>query len=248
MPSQEAKSRLDSWERRTEWPLLGLSFVFLLAYAWPIVVIDLEPRLMNLSATTQLLVWLIFAVDLAVRIFLAPRRGAFLSANWVDVLAVALPILRSLRLLRLLSVVTLLTRRATKTGSFRMAFTTQAISTALLLWIIAALAVTDAERSADGTIDNIGDGFWWAITTMTTVGYGDAFPITTTGRLIGVGLMLTGIALLGIVTASIASWFVERFEADESQSRQETAALEDLVREVRELKEQVQRSNERTHN
>lgn len=77
-------------------------------------------------------------------------------------------------------------------------------STGLVIFC-AALTVLDAERGHGGNIQTFGDALWWAIVTMSTVGYGDKFPVTTEGRFVGVGLMLAGIALLGIVTASVAS-------------------------------------------
>ena len=100
---------------------------------------------------------------------------------------------------------------------------------AALLGFCAALAVLDAERSRpDANISSFGDATWWAITTMTTVGYGDHYPVTTSGRLIGVALMLGGIALLGVVTASLASWLVEAVEAEQQESEDVRAEIQTL--------------------
>jgi len=91
-----------------------------------------------------------------------------------------------------------------------------------LIAFVAALAVLDAERGAEGAgIATFGDAMWWACTTMTTVGYGDLYPVTTVGRFVGVGLMIGGIALLGTVTATLASWLVEavRDEAEQTDDR-----------------------------
>jgi voltage-gated potassium channel len=85
----------------------------------------------------------------------------------------------------------------------------QATTTAVLVLFVGAVGIFDVERDAPhGNIRTFGDAAWWAITTVTTVGYGDRYPVTNEGRLIAVGLMLTGIAVLGVITASIASWFV----------------------------------------
>lgn len=106
-----------------------------------------------------------------------------------------------------------------------------------LLGFTAAVAVLDAERSQpDANIKTFGDAAWWAITTITTVGYGDRYPITNVGRIAAVGLMLGGIALLGVVTAALASWFVEhvtRHERSETDLREQLAVLADEVRELR---------------
>ncbi len=74
---------------------------------------------------------------------------------------------------------------------------------------------------------------------MTTVGYGDHAPTTGLGRMIAVGLMLSGIALLGVVTANIATWFIARFEKDDVEERRQTQAIEALTEEVRALRAEV---------
>jgi voltage-gated potassium channel Kch len=78
--------------------------------------------------------------------------------------------------------------------------------------------LTITERSVEGSnIKNFADGFWWAITTVTTVGYGDRYPTTTEGRLLAVMLMFMGISLVGVITASVAAWFVKMSQDAEKQ-------------------------------
>jgi voltage-gated potassium channel Kch len=104
---------------------------------------------------------------------------------------------------------------------------------ASLLAFVAAIAVLDVERSSpDANINGFGDAIWWAVTTMTTVGYGDHYPVTGIGRAVGFGLMLGGIALLGTVTATLASWLVESVAAEKEQA-------EDLQAVVRRLEAKV---------
>jgi voltage-gated potassium channel len=80
---------------------------------------------------------------------------------------------------------------------------------------LGALAVLDAEQDAPGAnITTFGDALWWASTTVTTVGYGDRYPVTTEGRLVAVGLMLAGIGLVGAVTASVTAWILGRVAAE----------------------------------
>jgi voltage-gated potassium channel len=111
---------------------------------------------------------------------------------------------------------------------------------AALTVFVAALAVLDAERRApDGTIKTFADALWWAMTTVTTVGYGDRFPVTSSGRLVAVGLMIAGIALLGTVTATLASWFVEQISDTERETQSE---LRDLTAEVRALRAELRES------
>jgi voltage-gated potassium channel len=154
----------------------------------------------------------------------------------LDLLVVVLPILRPLRLLRLVKLLSVLNRRAG--SSLRGRVIVYVVGGSGLVLLVAALAVLDAERGHDGAnIRNFGDAFWWALTTVTTVGYGDQFPVSTTGRFVAGGLMVAGIALLGVVTASFASWLVERVAEVEEESRAATrrdvAALRDEIAAMR---------------
>ena len=107
--------------------------------------------------------------------------------------------LQPLRLLRLVFLFRVLNRRAE--NSMRGRITAYVATSTGLLIFSAALAVLDAERGAKGAnITNFGDAVWWSVTTMSTVGYGDEYPVTTTGRLVAVALMIGGVALLGVVT------------------------------------------------
>ena len=90
---------------------------------------------------------------------------------------------------------------------------------ASLLPFCAALAVLEAERSSpNANITDFGDAAWWAVTTMATVGYGDRYPVTGIGRLVGFGLMVGGIALVSIVTATLMSLFVKSVQAAKKQT------------------------------
>ncbi|MGD9527204.1 MAG: potassium channel family protein, partial [Pseudonocardia sp.] len=109
------------------------------------------------------------------------------------------------------------------------------------LMAVGAVAVLDAERTAPAShISTIGDALWWAAVTVTTVGYGDTFPVTAAGRVIAFGLMLVGISLLGVLTASVAAWFVGRTREVENEVLVELRALR---AEVAELRATVQRTS-----
>ncbi len=222
------------WERATEWPLTIAAVWFLAAYAWPII----DPGLSApLEASCQLVTWVtwaFFALDYLVRVSQADDRRRFILRNLFDLLVIVLPLLRPLRLLRLVTLLRVINRRASSGLRGRVA--AYMIGGSSLLAFTGALAVLDAERGhPNATITDFGDAIWWAVTTMTTVGYGDTFPVTTTGRFVAAGLMVGGIALLGVVTATLASWLVERVaeEADADDDR--------LTREISALREQVMR-------
>ncbi|MDF0529137.1 potassium channel family protein, partial [Tsukamurella sp. 8J] len=97
-----------------------------------------------------------------------------------------------------------------------------------------------AERGRPGsTIGSVGDGLWWAITTMTTVGYGDRVPVTIEGRCIAAGLMLGGVALLGVLTGTFASWLVAEVESTSDNQDETRATVRALADEVRALRNEV---------
>lgn len=227
-------ARRQRWEKAGEWPLTFAALAFLLAYAWPILDPSLAPGWVTATETVSWVAWAMFAVDYAVRLRLASHRAAFVRKNWLDLLVVLLPLLRPLRLLRLVTLLAVLQRKAG--GSLRGRVSVYVAGAAVMTMFVASLAILDAERGRAGsTIEGFGDALWWAATTVTTVGYGDQYPVTTAGRLVAAGLMLAGIALIGVVTATLASWLIERVQEIEETAR--TATEQD----VRVLSEQIAR-------
>ena len=184
----------------------------------------------------QLVVWMLFALEFGVGLWQAPRRARFLASNWFQLLTLALPMLRPIRILRLLSVASIATKQLGTAASFRISVALRAAITAGLLWLIAGLAVTDAERGSGGSIQHLSDGLWWALTTMTTVGYGDFYPVTAEGRLVGASLMLLGIAVLGVTSATVAAWFIEMGQQTAEALERDAEQLTELRAELEVLK------------
>lgn len=224
--------RLAIWERYTDWPLTGLALAFLVGYAWRVLVNDSTAALAAALDATLWLIWAVFAADLVIRLLLARRKGRFLARNLVDVIIVLLPMLRQLRVLRLVTVLTVLNRKVPMSVRGKVGLHIGVVT--VLVGTSAALAVLDAERDdPDATITSFPDALWWTLTTISTVGYGDRYPVTTEGRLVAGALMIAGIALLGVLTGTIASWFVERMHGIE-------ASMEQVTREeIRELRAEL---------
>ena len=223
--------RLDAWEHLTDWPLLILAVLFLGAYAWEVIG-DLQGRAANVTEFIMNVVWAAFAVDYVVRLSLAKPRFKWFITHLFDLLIVALPILRPLRLLRLVTFVKVLGRKAGST--FRGKIALYSIASTALLIFVSALAVLDAERSvSDALITSFPQAIWWAFETITTVGYGDLYPISVTGRAVALCLMTGGVALIGVVTATMASWVVDMVNEKNEQDRAATSA------EINELKQQI---------
>jgi voltage-gated potassium channel len=226
----------ERWERVLEWPLNGAGVAFLGAYAWPILSPGLASAPDRACELVTLATWCLFAGDYLARLALSRRRLAFVRSNILGLAVVVLPALRPLRLLRALASLSALHRYIG--GSTHRRLSVYIGGATVLLSFVSAVAVLDAERrSPTANIKTFGDAVWWAITTVMTVGYGDRFPTTGTGRVVACGLMLTGIALLGVLTATLASWLVQRVteveQAGQLATRRDVEALVDQVAALR---------------
>jgi voltage-gated potassium channel len=188
--------------------LTFLALAFLVAFSYPAFVNPVPSSTQTLLNIVQWVSWIAFAADLIYGLFKAKDKKKYLMKHPLEVAAVLLPFLRPLRLLRVISFGSLVIQKVAVGRQF--AITIKVIITSIFVAYISAVQITIIERDIDGSnIKNFGDGLWWAITTVTTVGYGDRFPTTTEGRFLAVGLMIMGISLMGVITASVASWFVK---------------------------------------
>ena len=198
------------------WSLTFLALAFLFAYSYPAFVVNVSPSSQSILDGIQWVSWVAFAADLLFGIYKSSDKAQFLKKHPLEILAVILPFLRPLRLLRFISFGTLVFEKVNLGKSIAITF--KVIVTALFLTSLAGIEITMAERGKPGaTIESVGDGFWWAITTLTTVGYGDIYPTTTEGRFIAVGLMVSGICVLGFISATVAAWFVKMTQDDSGQ-------------------------------
>ena len=197
------------WTRVSEWPLAAAALVFFGIYAW--LVIGEPPTALEITIEVVLvIIWVMFVVDYVARLVLTTNRLQWFVRHLHLLAIVILPFFRPLYLIRLVSLVGLLS----KASAFRGQVTMYLVTASSMLILIASVAILDVEQDAPGAlITSFGDAIWWAFVTITTVGYGDLYPVTTAGRLVAAGLMVAGIALLGSVTATFASWFVERVAA-----------------------------------
>jgi voltage-gated potassium channel len=240
VPTEPTKSpqKLDTWEKRTEWPLAAIALIFLAAYAIDVLAQPKGAAAMAVDIVTWVS-WLIFALDYLVRLILAADHWRWFYRHLFDLLVVVLPLLRPLRLVRLVILIAALQRAAGSAIRGRVVLYT--VSGAVLLVFVASLAVLDAERAQPGAqITDFGEALWWSMTTITTVGYGDLTPVTTSGRVIAVLLMIGGISLVWSITATLASWIVERV-ADEQTAEQAvtTAHINRVLDEIERLRAQV---------
>jgi len=230
-PENRARA-FDAVERATDLPMLLLSLALVPLLIVPMIVSvpdSIEPALL----TVEWLIWAAFAMELVVKTYLAPARWRYICDHWFDVVVVLVPILRPLRVVRSVRALRLLRLLRVASLGAKAIPTTRALLTqhglhyvlavTIGLVILAAAAATYFERNAGGTITDFPTALWWAATTITTVGYGDTYPVTPEGRGIGVFVMLVGITVFGLLTANVAAFFVE------TQKKEEAVTLEDIM-------------------
>ena len=240
-PSGGRHDLVDNIERVTKYPLA------LLGIAWLVIAIVVLTKDLNGSASTFLVgtlfvLWAIVLVEYAVRLVLTPDRRSYLKRRWVEPATVVVPPLQGWHLVGMekmslliyegeLRVETILRHHSL----FRVL-----IAAAGTLFLGAWLVLLFEEKAKGSNIHNYPDALWWAIVTVTTVGYGDRYPVSAGGRAVAVVLMLVGIGLIGVLTATVASVFVkehtdankEEFKKGHDELGQQLSVISDRMADI----------------
>lgn len=173
------------------------------------------------------------------------RRRYLITWGWLDLLSSvpAVDFLRVGRLARVLRILRILrgVRAAKILSEFILYRRAQsaflaALLTTVLLIVLSSVAILHFETTPNSNIRNAEDAIWWAIVTVTTVGYGDKFPVTSEGRLIGALLMTAGVGIFGTFSGFVAAWFVEsprRHSSEQEAIQVLSARVESLAEELR---------------
>lgn len=204
-------------------------------------VFHVSPEVSLLIDRIDTFVCVVFLADFAVRFRRAPSKLAFMKWGWIDLVS-SLPaydFLRWGRLLRLIRLFRIL--RAFRSARHLLAFLFRnrargligtAVLAVVVLLIFSCIAVLVFEDGPDANIKTPFDAFWWAISTITTVG-ADRFPVTTEGKLVAIVLMVTGVGFFGVLTGLFARLFVE------PELRKEESDIRHLAAEIRLLRERI---------
>ena len=199
------RSIISQWESKSSLPMAFLGVLYLGVYVAQVLNRE-NVTLVNQLEIASICIWLIFAIDVLLRLIFSRSVKAFLKSSWLEVLALTLPFLRVLRVFRVVialrGIKGFVKNRASSTGVYVLMLVP-------LTWFTGAIAVLDAESSnSDALITNLREALWWSLATITTVGYGDKYPTTLEGQLVAAVLMITGIALFSAGAGMFASWIM----------------------------------------
>lgn len=189
------------YERRAAYPLflMGILFVAALVIRWDP---QSSPEDMNFADVVIPLTWLAFALDYVISLILVPNRVHYVRTHLLQGSALLFPPLRLLLLGHIFHVLRTTPLRSGERARIYLTYFTT------LLLVAAAVAVVYFERGApNANIETVGEGLWWGGETVSTVGYGDFYPVTVGGRIVAGVLFVNGVALLSIITAGLAQRF-----------------------------------------
>lgn len=201
------------------------------------IVLIPNPDIVQVVVIMDSVLTVVFVSDLIRRLVVAEDRTAYLTRGWgwVDVLA-TFPLLRILRVLRIARVLMVMRRFGGPLQAFKAFFSNKAAGGLLSVLLIAlivmewgALLVLAVERSAEGAnIETAADAIWYLLVTMSTVGYGDQYPVTDAGRLIGALIIVVGVGVFGTLTGFLANAFLAPSEAAAAAAPPATLAEEEV--------------------
>lgn len=204
--------------------ILLLSLLLLIILAIDLISsLDNEVRLVLYWFDTVICMGLL--CDFFIGLYRAASKARFLKSNWLDFVS-SIPLIPVLRVGRIFRVLRLLRLLRAAYSSHRIMrhllnnrkSTTFAATVVLLILValISSASILEFENSADSNIRSAGDALWWSFTTMTTVGYGDKFPMSTGGRIVALFPMICGIGVFALITSLVSAWFLKPGEDEQS--------------------------------
>lgn len=228
MESSKGSTTLNSNEKS-----LGFLDITTLVLSFYVLIVLLIDTLLKLpSEISKILLYvdnvicLIFFIDFCYRFYNAKNKLAFLRWGWIDLISCipTVECLRAGRAVRLIRLIRILRAFRSTKNIVAHVFKNRAKGAlasvfiiAILLIVFSSIAILQVENAPNSNIKTAEDAIWWAYVTITTVGYGDKYPVTTEGRIIAAFLMTAGVGLFGTFTAYVASWFVQPKESKEDE-------------------------------
>jgi voltage-gated potassium channel len=228
--------------RSTHGPAINAYQVFILTLCiWGLAILAAGTFLELSDSTRTILdyadntVCVLFLIDFVHSLFTAPRKLHYLlTSGWIDLLS-SIPTIDALRWGRAARVMRILrVARGVKSARLIAHYVVRrraesaflaATLLSLLLIMCASIAILHFEVPAGGNIRTAQDAMWWAISTMTTAGYGDGYPVTPEGRVVAVFLMCAGVAVFGTFSGLVASWFLSSSTLESDSDMAEIKAM-----------------------
>lgn len=207
------ESKAGTYERIAAYPMFVLSMLFLLAFAITLSSSASEDD-KKFAAIVIPLTWAAFLIDYLIGLTLSPNRKMFVRTHLTQLAAVVFPVLRFLMVVHAFSVMRKLPVRAADKARLYVLYTTT-----LTMVVSAIMVVLFESKSPDANITTFGNALWWTGETVSTVGYGDFYPVTLGGRLVATTLFVNGVALLSIITAGLAQRFTSDVRPAKSAGR-----------------------------
>ncbi|MEK3883210.1 potassium channel family protein [Paenibacillus sp. PL2-23] len=164
-------------------------------------------------------VWAIFFVDYMIRLMASDRKWRYFKEHPLDFIAI-LPfdqLLQSARIVRLFRVLRLIMILNRRFSFFDQVLRKYKIDSLVMMLVALLFLIALPMKMIEPSFETYDDALWWAIVTMTTVGYGDLSPETPIGRILASALMLMGIGMIGVITGTVAAIFTR--EKDESRPK-----------------------------
>lgn len=226
--------KVEAYKRFAYWPLNILAVLFLFVFCASNFQLQIAMRNSQLFSIVDKIIWALFLLDYLIMFGLSHDRKKYFKSHLFQLVVVFVPFLRIFRIGMLVLVI--FSALGNLKNRILVSIPIYTFTASLLFVLVGAASVFDAEsRSDDSNIRTREDALWWAVVTIFTVGYGDRFPVTSEGRLYGVGLMICGIAIVGSVTATFASWLVNQVRRVESENERIEVKLDRIEDSLRRI-------------
>lgn len=199
-----------------------LSLIYTFAYVYPIFAYPIPQNWNKAFHLVEYTTWAIFVIDYGIQLKLASNKKRFLRSELLSMMLIAIPFLRPVRAMR--GIVFLRHASTRPKDSLLMTLPWMIATLGGLMMLIMAAAVLNVERFApNSTIHNTGDALWWSLVTVTTIGYGDKYPVTGEGRLLAAVLIIFGIGLVASLTGYFASAIIKQVSVNTVETNKENA-------------------------
>lgn len=227
--------------------ILTLSVVALTVLGLELV-LEMPPEARRVLHWTDNVICVFLLVDFIVRLRRAENRWQFMKWGWIDLLASVpeVSVLRWGRFFRIFRILRIIRVVRSMRELFQLIFRTRTQGGVASVFLITFLVLTISstgilfcERTPDANIKSAGDAVWWSVTTITTVGYGDKYPVTAAGRIIAIMLMISGVGLFGTMSGVIASFFLGEKAAAKQREDELLAELQTLHGELARLRQTI---------